>query len=107
MHRLLGGLIFAVANSPVLALNFYPLLGELGSVTTRLAKMCKWSTILTKMLQDNCKPMIQTINHPDKIYDWLDTVEDKVMATHLRLFIHQFVPVPANFHDPNILKQEW
>ena len=107
MYRLICGLIYAVANSPVLALNFYPILGELGSVSDRLNKMCrKWSPSLFKILRENAKPVIQRINNKEEVMEWYQTVTDEDMRANLRFFTHQYCPLPASHIDPNIHKAE-
>ena len=99
MHRLLGGLIYAVANSKHLALNFYPILGELGNISARLAKMCKWSPTLFKIMQDNSKPTGQNLTNEEEIQNWCRTITDTDMGNNVRLFVHQFVSVPSNIYD--------
>ena len=107
MYRLIGGLIYAVANSPVLALNFYPILGELGTVSDRLNKMCrKWSPTLFKILKENSKPVFQRLNNRDEIMEWYQTVDDPDMRANLRLFVHQFVPLPVSLIDESIHQPE-
>lgn len=107
MYRLIGGLIYAVANSPVLALNFYPILGELGSVSERLNKMCrKWSPSLFKILKDNIKPTIQSLNNPEEVRDWYRTITDETMKANLRLLVHQYVPLPESHIDNSIHQAE-
>ena len=96
MYRLVGGLIYSVANSPMMSLNFYPILGELGSVSDRLSKICGWSKKLFKILKENSKPMIQRMNRPEEIQDWYRSIGDPDMIRNLRLFAHQFVPIPNN-----------
>ena len=96
MYRLLGGLIFAVANTASLSLNFYPILGELGSVSDRLSKMCGWSPNLFKILKEHAQPMAPSLNNPEEIQDWYRSIGDDEMIRNLRLFTHQFVPIPAN-----------
>ena len=103
MYRLICGLIYAVANSPVLALNFYPILGELGSVSERLNKMCrKWSPELFKILKTNIKPTFQNLNNKDEVSDWYRTVTDEDMKANLRLLVHQYVPLPESHIDASI-----
>ena len=106
MHRLLGGVIYAVANSKRLALNFYPILGELGNITARLAKICQWSPTLVKIMQDNSKPMIQRLANEEVIQDWCRTITDQDMGNNLRLFVNQFVPVPPEIFDHEAYSEE-
>ena len=106
MYRLLAGLIFAVSNTKVLSLNFYPLLAELGIISERLFKLCKWSPRLYKIISEGAKVTTNSWNRPEEILDWLSTVEDKEMGGNLRLFINQFVPVPSNLYDSNKQKEE-
>ena len=106
MHHLLGGLIYAVANSPSLSLNFYPILGELGNISDRLAKLCKWSTTLYKILKENAKSLAPRYSNEDVIQDWCRSVKDTDLGNNLRLFVHQFVPVPPETYDQNMYQEE-
>ena len=106
MYKLLGGLIYAVANAPVISLNYYPMLGELGSVSQRLAKVCGWSPTLFKIFQDASKPMANRMYDPLEIQSWLNTVKDKDMANNLRLMLNHFVKLPAGFGTPNAQLEE-
>ena len=92
----MGGLIFAVANTPLLSLNFYPILGELGSLSERLFKRCGWSDALFKILKQNSKAMDQRLNQPEEIQDWYRSIGDEEMLRNVRLFVHQYVPMPPN-----------
>ena len=106
MYRLLAGLIYALVNTPRLALNFYPILGELGTVSDRLGKICGWSKSLFATIKDGAKPMQQSWNNPDEIIDWLNTIQDKKIGGYLRLFIQPYVAVPHSVFDPNLLQEE-
>ena len=99
MYRLLAGLIFAVANTGMMSLNFYPILGELGTVSQRLAKICKWSPKLFKIISDGAQVTTSTWNRPEEIQDWLSTITDKDMGGNLRLFIQPYVEVPTSIYD--------
>ena len=105
MYRLLGGMIFAIANSPALALNFYPMLGELGTVSERLAKTCHWSTTLFGIIQKSAHGFLQNLSNPEQTTAWLRTVTDKEMGARLRLFVHQFVTVPHTLYDMEANKE--
>ena len=85
----------------MLSLNFYPILGELGSLSDRLYKMCGWSAALFKILKDNAKAMANSLNNPQEIQSWYRTIEDDEMLRNLRLFAHQFVPMPTNLWSSN------
>ena len=106
MHRLLGGLIYAVANSKHLSLNFYPILGELGKISERLNQFCQWSPKLYEIMKQNSKPMIQRLTNEEVIQDWCRSVKDKELGNNLRLFVHYFVPVPPEVYDPNASPEE-
>ena len=106
MHKLLGGLIYAVANSPHLSLNFYPILGELGNISERLSKICKWSSTLYKILKDNSKSMASRLANEEEIQTWCRTITDKDLGNNVRLFVHQFVPVPPEVYDRDAFKDE-
>ena len=106
MYRLLAGLIFAIANTKVISLNFYPILGELGSVSLRLKKMCKWSPTLFETIMKGAQVVTTSWNRPEEIQDWLSTIDDKEMGGNLRLFVHQFVPVPSNVYDRDTQQEE-
>ena len=94
MYRMIGGMIYSMADTPILSLNFYPILAELGTVSNRLAKLCKWSPKLFKLLSLAAKPVNQRLNNPEEIQNWLRTIQDKEIGNVLRLFMHQFVTVP-------------
>ena len=106
MHKLLGGLIYAVANSPSLSLNFYPILGELGNISDRLAKICKWSATLYNILKENAKPMASRLANEEEIQNWCRTISDKELGNNVRMFVHQFVPVPPEVYDHNAFVEE-
>ena len=106
MHKLLGGLIYAVANSKHLALNFYPILGELGNISTRLSKICKWSPTLFKIMQDNCKPSTNRFSNEEEIQNWCRTITDTDMGNNVRLFVQPFVPVPAEIFEQGAFVKE-
>ena len=106
MHRLLGGLIYAVANSKHLSLNFYPILAELGIMSERLFKQCAWSPKLFEILKNNCKPMHQRLTNEEEIQNWCRTIKDVDMGNNLRLFMHSFVPIPTEVFDENVQKEE-
>ena len=97
MYRMIGGMIYAMADSPILSLNFYPVLAELGSVSKRLAKKCKWSPKLYKIISTAAKPMIQKANNAEEIQNWLRTIKDAELGNVLRLFVHQFVTIRRYF----------
>ena len=99
MYRLLGGLIYAVANTATFALNFYPILGELGVVSDHLNILCGWSKNLYKILKENSKSMATRLNNPEEIQDWYRSIGDDEMLRNLRLFMHQYVPIPSNLHS--------
>ena len=99
MYRLLGGLIYAVANTASLALNFYPILGELGSVTDRMSKMCGWSNNLYEIMKENSKPMANRLNNAEEIQDWYRSIGDEDMMRNIRLFVHQYVPIPSSLYS--------
>ena len=94
MYRLVGGIIYSVANSPMLSLNFYPVLGELGTVSERLVKICRWSTNLARIMKSGAAPMVQRLANREEVTNWLRSVKDKRLGANLRLFVHQFVTVP-------------
>ena len=106
MYRLLGGMIYTLATSRSLAINFYPILGELGTVTERLKKMSKWSPRLCDMIQSGALPVLQNLNRPAEITRWLRTIKDKKMCGNLRLFVHQFVTVPHDLYDVDLQQEE-
>ena len=106
MYRLLGGMIYTLATSRSLALLFYPIMGELGTVTERLAKHSKWSRKLLEMIQSGAHPVLQNLNRPSEITRWLRTIKDKKMCGNLRLFVHQFVTVPHDLYDADIQQEE-
>ena len=68
--------------------------------------MCKWSSNLFSTIQANATPDVQRWNNPAIIGQWLDTVEDKEMGANIRLFVHQFVPVPAKIFNVEDRQQE-
>ena len=80
-------------------MNFYPILGELGTVSKRLAKICKWSPQLYQTIADGAQVTTSSWNRPEEIQDWLSTINDKEMGGNLRLYIHSFVPVPEKIYD--------
>ena len=106
MYRLLGGMIYTIATSRSMALNFYPMLGELGTVSERLAKMSKWSPRLFEMIRTGAHPVLQNLNRPDEVTRWLRTVKNKKMGGVLRLFVHQFVSVPHDIFDAELQQEE-
>ena len=106
MYRLLAGLIFAISNTKMLSLNFYPILGELGSVSKRLAKICKWSPKLFKIISDGAQVTTSTWNRPEEVQDWMSTVKDKEMGGNLRLFVEPYVKVPTEIYDQKAQKEE-
>ena len=106
MHRLLGGLIYAVANSKHLSLNFYPILGELGKISDRLFKICKWSPTLYEILKNNAKAMTQRLTNEEEIQNWCRSIKDTDLGNNLRLFLHQFVPVPPETYDQDAFAEE-
>lgn len=106
MYRLMGGIIYSIASTPVLAINFYPILGELGTVTNRLEKLCNWSPTLVGILRDNSKSLTNKFNVPDQIRTWMTKVSDPELLANLRLFPHQFVSVPTELIDPEQHKAE-
>ena len=106
LYRLLGGMIYAIANTRSLSLNFYPMLGELGTVSERLAKICKWSPTLFEMIRSAAHPVLQSINRPAETTRWLYTIKDKKMGSNLRLFLHQFVTVPNGLFNPDENQEE-
>ena len=99
MYRLIGGMIYSMADTPILSLNFYPMLAELGSVSKRLAKKCKWTPKLFKIISSAAKPVIQRANNAEEIQNWLRTVNDAELGRVLRLFVHPFVTVPSKCFD--------
>ena len=103
---MIGGIIFSVATSKVLSLNFAPILGELGSVAVRLSKLCKWSPKLFELIQTNAASDQQYYNRPDEITAWLRTVKDKKLGGNLRLFVHPYVTVPHGVYDVTQQEQE-
>ena len=102
MYRMIGGMIYSMADTPILSLNFYPILAELGTVSNRLAKLCKWSPKLFKILSLAAKPVNQRVNNPEEIQNWLRTVNDKEVGNVLRLFVHQFVTVPSSCFQADV-----
>lgn len=106
MYRLVAGIIFAVANTAPMALNFYPILGELGSVSIRLAKICHWSPKLFELVQEGVQTTTQRWNAEDQLLDWMKTVKNTDIGGNLRLFVHQFVNVPGNIYDGTAQKDE-
>lgn len=106
MYRLLGGLIYAVSNSKMLSLNFYPILAELGTVADRLAKICGWSPKLYRIMKDGARPVDQRYTKPEETAIWLRTIRDKTMGGRVRLFVGQFVQIPNNIYDANELQAE-
>lgn len=106
MYRMLGGIIYSVATSKVFSLNFYPILGELGTVATRLSKICRWSPKLFELIKNNAKSVQQYYNRPEEITAWLRTVKDKTQGGNLRLFVHPFVTVPHGIYDVTQQEQE-
>ena len=106
MYRLLGGMIYTFATSRSLALNFYPIMGELGTVGERMAKMGKWSVRLFEMIQSGAHPVLQNLNRPAEVTRWLRTIKDKKMCGNLRLFVHQFVTVPHDLYNAEIQQEE-
>ena len=106
MYRLLGGMVYSLANSKVLSLNFYPILGELGTVTDRLAKKCRWSKKLYNIMRGGAANDSIHLNRPEETTAWLRAINNKSMGGRLRLFVHQFVTVPDSVFDANELQQE-
>ena len=106
LYRFVGGLIYAVANTPALSLNFYPIMGELGGLSDHLHKKCNWSEALFKILKQNSTVMSSRLNVPEEIQDWYRTIGDDEMLRNLRLFVHQFVPMPNNLWSSNELIDE-
>ena len=99
MYRLIGGMIYSMADTPILSLNFYPMLAELGSVSKRLAKKCKWNPKLFRIISTAAKPVIQRANNAEEFQNWLRTIEDAELGRVIRLFVHQFVTVPSRCFD--------
>ena len=106
MYRLVGGMMYSIANTRTLSLNFFPMLGELGTVSDRLAKICKWSPRLFEMIRTNAKSVIQNLNKPEETTRWLRTVKDKKMGGNLRLFVHPYVTVPNTVYDADFQQTE-
>ena len=106
MYRFLGGIIYSLANSKVFSLNFYPILGELGTVSDRLAKICKWSPQLYGLMKEGAHGVVNTYTKPEETTAWLRSITDKEMGGRVRLFVHQFVSVPDSVFDANVLQQE-
>ena len=106
MYRLLGGIIYSLANSKVLSLNFYPILGEMGTVSDRLAKICRWSPNLYNIMKTGAKSDEQSLNRPEETTAWLRAINDKQMGGRVRLFVHQYVTVPDSVFDASELQQE-
>ena len=75
-------------------------------MSKRLSKICHWSSNLFKTIQTNAVPDIQNWNNSAMIRQWLDTVEDKDMGANIRLFVHQFVPVPEKIFNVEHRQQE-
>ena len=106
MYRLVGGMMYSIATTRTLSLNFYPMLGELGTVSERLAKICKWSPRLFEMIRTGARSVVQNFNKPEETTRWLRTINDKKMVGNLRLFINQFVTVPHGLFDAEIQQAE-
>lgn len=103
---MIGGMIYAMADSPILSLNFYPMMAEMGTVAKRLAKKCKWSPKLYKLLSTAAKSLLNRTENSEEIQNWLRTVQDKEMGNVLRLFVHQFVAMPSQCFDVNIHQEQ-
>ena len=106
MYRFLGGIIYSLANSKVLSLNFYPILGELGTVSDRLAKICRWSPNLYHIMKDGAHKVQQNLTKPEETTAWLRSINDKSMGGKVRLFVHQYVTVPDSVFDASELQEE-
>lgn len=106
IYDLIGGIIYAVANSKMLSLNFFPIIAQLGTVADRLAKICQWSPQLYKILKEGTQVVRQRYTNPEETSTWLRTVKDKKMGGNIRLFIGQFVHVPNNIYDGSELQAE-
>ena len=106
MYEFVASILYSLENAPVLSLQFYPMLGELGQLSDKLNNQKKWNPKLFGILREASRNMIQTMFDKSTMDGWYKEVKrahDKKFGANVKLMTSEVYQVDPTVYGDKVL----
>lgn len=105
MYDFCASVLYAIQDAPMLSLQFFPMLGQFGSLSEKLNNKLKWHPKLYGIIHESSK-VVNNMIHRETLDYWhlaLRKMKETAVGANVKLLTSEFYKVPPEIYGNAIL----